>query len=156
LPEKEELEGQSLLPLVVDPVRRWNEAVVSSVGRGSHSVFTKPWRYIHYFDGSEELYNLQEDPEEWTNLAGNPLHEEVKQNLSVYIPVDNNYRQFVRWGKWKAAIRSDGDMELYDIHETFGVSEHNNVAGTNPEIVEAISKYLIENRIEQRHVLIPE
>jgi len=156
LPEKKELEGQSLLSLVKAPESEWNEAVVASVGRGSHSVFTKPWRYIHYFDGSEELYNLQEDPEEWTNLAGNPQFAEVKQNLAVYIPVDFNYRQFVRRGRWKAAIRADGDMELYDIRETFGISEHNNVAGKNPEIVEAISKYLLENQIEQRHVIIPE
>lgn len=156
LPGKEELEGQSLLHLVKDPESKWNEAVVASVGRGSHSVFTKQWRYIHYFDGSEELYNLREDPEEWTNLAGNPEYKELKQNLAVHIPMDDNYKQFARWGKWKAVITANGDMELYDIHETFGISEHNNVAEENPEIVETISKYLVENNIEQRHVMIPE
>ncbi|GAI82826.1 unnamed protein product, partial [marine sediment metagenome] len=104
----------------------------------------------------EELYNLLEDQEEWTNLAGNPSYEEVKQNLSVYIPVDANYKQFIRWGRWKAVVPADGDVELYDIHETFGISEHNNVAEENPEILEAISKYLVENNIEQRHVLMPE
>ncbi len=156
LPVKKELEGQSLLPLVKEPESKWNEAVVASVGRGSHSVFTKQWRYIHYFDGSEELYNLQEDPEEWTNLAGNPEYEEVKQDLSAHIPIDKKYRQFVRWGRWKAVITANGDMELYDIHETFGISEQHDVAAENPEIIETISTNIVENNIEQRHVIIPE
>lgn len=156
LPARTEHEGQSLLPLIKDPGSNWNEAVVTSVGRGSHSVFTKQWRYIHYFDGSEELYNLENDPEEWTNLAGYPEYEAVKQKLFVHVPEDNKYKQFVRWGRWKAVLLSNGDMELYDIHETFGISEHNNVAAQNPDIVKAINEYLTLNNIEQRHVLMSE
>jgi len=53
-------------------------------------------------------------------------------------------------------ILANGVMELYDIYETFGISEHNNVAEENPEIIETISKYLVENKIEQRHVMISE
>ncbi len=156
LPTKAELEGQSLLPLVKDPESEWNEAVVTSVGRGSHSVFTRQWRYIHYFDGSEELYNLTEDPEEWTNLAGGPEYKDVILAMAGHIPIDGSYKQFVRWGRWKAAVPESGGIELYDIHETFGISEHNNVAGENPEILEVINKYLAENNIEQRHVFIPQ
>ncbi len=130
--------------------------MVVSVGRGSHSVFTKQWRYIHYFDGSEELYNQIEDPEEWTNLAVDPRYEKIKQELSVHIPLDHKYKQYLRWGKWKGLITARGEMELYDIHETFGISEQNNIARENPEIVEAIHRYLAEHHIEQRHVLIPE
>jgi arylsulfatase A-like enzyme len=155
LPVCSELEGRSLLPLLSNPKNEWEEAVVTSVGRGSHSVFTGNWRYIHYYDGSQELYNLAEDPEEWTNLAGHPEYTDTILALADYIPIDTNYRQFIRWGRWKAAIPVNGYIELYDIHETFGISEHNNVAGENPEILEAISKYLHENSIEQRHVLMP-
>jgi arylsulfatase A-like enzyme len=156
LPAKENLEGQSLIPLVESPDSKWNEAVVTSVGRGSHSVFTKQWRYIHYFDGSEELYNLKEDPEEWANLALDPQYDEIKQDLASHIPLDGNYKQFVRWGRWKAAIPDSGDIELFDIQETFGIAEQNNVAEANPEVIDSIVKYLDENSMEQRHVLIPE
>ncbi len=156
LPAVEALEGQSLLPLVGNPMADWNEAVVASVGRGSHSVFTPGWRYIHYFDGSEELYNLLEDPEEWTNLASDPSYADVKKELAGHMPVDGNYSRFVRWGKWKAAFRSNGEVELYDIHETFGISEQNNVADQNPEILEAISGYLKGQDPDRRHVLMPE
>ncbi len=156
LPPREVLQGQSLLPLVFSPDAEWNDAVVTSVGRGSHSVFTKQWRYIHYFDGSEELYNLKKDPEEWKNLAGDPEFSETKKKLSAHIPLDRKYKQFVRWGHWKALIEETGDIELYDIHETFGISEQNEVSEANPDVVASILKYLDENNIDQRHVLIPE
>jgi arylsulfatase A-like enzyme len=58
------LEGKSLLPLVADPAAEWNDAVVSTIGRGTHSVSTSRWRYIRYFDGSEELYDLTSDQRE--------------------------------------------------------------------------------------------
>jgi len=156
LPASPELEGHSLLPLVNNPKKNWEEAVVTSVGRGSHSVFTRKWRYIKYFDGSQELYNLAEDPEEWTNLAGYPEYKDTLLTLAGHIPVDTRYRQFVRKGRWKAAIPVNGNIELYDIHETFGISEHNNVADENPDILKAITRYIAENNIENRNVLIPE
>jgi arylsulfatase A-like enzyme len=36
------------------------------------------WRYIRYADGSEELYDHQNDPHEWTNLAAKPEHAAEK------------------------------------------------------------------------------
>ena len=53
-----------MLPLIDNPTAEWNEAVVTTVGRGTHSVSTNLWRYIRYFDGSEELYDLRDDPGE--------------------------------------------------------------------------------------------
>lgn len=39
-------------------------------------IFTR-WRYIRYSDGSEELYDHESDPHEWTNLAEDPAFAEV-------------------------------------------------------------------------------
>ncbi len=44
------------------------------------------FRYIRYADGSEELYDLQADPEEWKNLANEPRHAETKRELARWLP----------------------------------------------------------------------
>jgi len=153
-PVSNDLEGQTLLPLVKNPNQKWNEAVVASIGRGSHSVFTKKYRYIHYFDSSEELYDHEVDPEEWFNLASDRKYRSIKKELMKHIPIDKNYRQFVRWGRWKCLIKSDGSIMLFDIHESFGISEQNNIAAENPEIIKLILTHLDKNKIKDRYVTI--
>ena len=41
-------------------------------GPNNHAVRTERFRYIRYADGSEELYDMVADPNEWTNLAERP------------------------------------------------------------------------------------
>ena len=156
LKKHDKLEGRSLLPLVGDPVRNWDETVVASVGRGSHSIFTTKWRYIHYFDSSEELYDLTVDPEEWFNLADDPVYDNIKKQLAHAIPVDSRFKQFVRWGQWKCIFMTEGDILLFDMHETFGISEHNNVAAENAQVTNRIRQYLKDNDLHDRHVTMPE
>lgn len=50
------------------------------------SVRTDRYRYIVYADGSEELYDLEKDRNEWTNLAANPEMESVKASMEKWIP----------------------------------------------------------------------
>jgi len=150
------LEGRSLRPLIADPNGEWNEAVVATVGRGTHSVFTQRWRYIRYFDGSEELYDLRDDPREWFNLADDPKHDAIKQQLARHIPEDKRYRQFVRWGRWKCVFPVDGEPMLFDYHGVFGISEQTDVATVRPDVVRAIQEYLDRNSITARRVVIPE
>ena len=47
-------------------------------------------RYIRYEDGSEELYDHRVDPDEWTNLANKPEHEESKSRLAQMIPANQH------------------------------------------------------------------
>ena len=42
---------------------------------------TKRWRYIRYYNGMEELYDHDNDPHEWTNLAENPEFAQQKEQL---------------------------------------------------------------------------
>jgi len=52
---------------------------------------SEKWHYISYAKGVEELYNLENDPLEWTNLANNGSSETeaVKEKLKLYLPVVN-------------------------------------------------------------------
>jgi arylsulfatase A-like enzyme len=156
LPARAELEGKSLLPLIANPLTDWDAAVVSTVGRGTHSVRTQDWRYIRYFDGSEELYDLRHDPREWFNLANHQEHAQLKQQLARDIPEDDRLKQFVRWGRWKCVFPVEGKPMLFDYHGEFGISEQNDLASEYPEVIAKIIRYLTEEQITARRVTMPD
>lgn len=76
------LDGQSLVPLLKAPKLTTSRAVVTSFDSGNNSLRTDRWRFIRYIDGSEELYDLKQDLNEWTNLADSDEHQEIKGELS--------------------------------------------------------------------------
>jgi hypothetical protein len=59
------------------------------LGQNNHAVRDERWRYIRYADGSQELYDHQTDPNEWTNLANKPELTEVIARLKQYLPPIN-------------------------------------------------------------------
>ncbi len=85
----EHLEGKSLKPLLADPGAAWDRPVVTTHGRNNHAVRSERWRYIRYHDGTEELYDHQNDPMEWTNLAGDLKAAKVKHKLAEWLPKVN-------------------------------------------------------------------
>jgi len=89
LPVGEQLEGKSLKPLLEDPARPWDRPVITTHGRSNHSVRSERWRLIRYSDGTEELYDHENDPLEWTNLAGEAKLAEVKKELAAWLPKVN-------------------------------------------------------------------
>ena len=155
LPTQPFLEGQSLLPLVADPKDNWSDAVVTTIGRGTHSVRSRNWRYIRYFDGSEELYDLQDDPREWFNVASDPRHAATKQGLRGHIREDDSFRQFVRYGHWKCVFPVDGEPMLFDYHGVFGISEQNDLAAEHPKVIARIQQFLDRKGVTSRRVSIP-
>ena len=86
LPKDETQEGQSLVPLMKNPKREWNHPAITSFGLGNYSVRSTNYRFIQYFDGSRELYDLRDDPHEWKNLIGDPEMKKIIQELSYFIP----------------------------------------------------------------------
>lgn len=86
LPTPDHVKGASLVPLLKDPKAEWKEVAICSHGRGNHAVKNEKWRYIRYEDGSEELYDHTQDPDEWTNLANEVGMSEVKAELSALLP----------------------------------------------------------------------
>jgi len=89
LTPRKELEGRSLLPLLKDPKAPWERPALTTHGRNCHSVRSERWRYIRYSDGTEELYDHDNDEMEWTNLAGDPKYVDVKKDLARWMPTVN-------------------------------------------------------------------
>ena len=64
----EGLHGTSLLPILNDPAARVKESALSIHSSGT-SMRTASWTYTRYKDGSEELYDMKNDPGQFTNRA---------------------------------------------------------------------------------------
>ena len=89
LPIPKHVEGVSIRPLLENPAVAWDRPALTTHGYQNHGVRTEQWRYIRYADGSEELYNEQTDPLEWTNLAKDEHYASVKAELGKSMPVKN-------------------------------------------------------------------
>jgi arylsulfatase A-like enzyme len=86
LPKDKTQEGQSLVPLMKNPQREWNHPAITSFGLGNYSIRSTNYRFIQYFDGSRELYDLRDDPHEWKNLIDNPKMKKVIKEHASFIP----------------------------------------------------------------------
>ncbi len=75
------VQGESLKPVLADSSATVRDAAFSlSAGKG-HFVRTNDWAYMRYKDGTEELYNMALDPEQFTNLAKDAKWEDEKAKL---------------------------------------------------------------------------
>ena len=86
LPDINELEGESLVPQLINPDKKRTMPAITSITPEYHAVRDEQYRYISYGKGQEELYDHDTDPEEWINIAGNPEYSKIKEDLKRYIP----------------------------------------------------------------------
>lgn len=92
LPVPANLEGHTLMPLLKNPkATRPFQAAVTTHGPHNHSVRTELYRYIRYADGSEEFYNLQKDPNEWTNIIGDMNEAKRIDDHRKFLPATNAF-----------------------------------------------------------------
>jgi arylsulfatase A-like enzyme len=82
----EGLEGHSLVPQLKDAAaeRRW--PAITTHNHDNHGIRSEHWRYIRYADGSEELYDMRRDPNEWHNLAGESKYADVISEHRQWLP----------------------------------------------------------------------
>lgn len=89
LPAREGIDGISLVPQLRDPAATRERPALTTFKFNNHAVRSARWRYIRYSDGTEELYDHDADPMEWTNLAGDAQYASVKEDLGRWIPKEN-------------------------------------------------------------------
>ena len=80
------LEGDSLIPLLKNPQAEWPHMARTEYGPGNYAIRSERYRYIHYADGSEEFYDLSQDPHEWHNRITHPEFKEQIEAHRVHKP----------------------------------------------------------------------
>jgi arylsulfatase A-like enzyme len=78
--------GSSLRPLLENPRAEWKRPALTTFLRANHGLTGERWHYIRYADGSDELYDRQQDPHEWINLAGRSEHAARKKEMAAWLP----------------------------------------------------------------------
>ena len=90
-------EGRSLLPLLRGETPAWRQQICTEMNfhtethfRPARTIREGPWKLIVNLatperPGSRELFNLDVDPEERRNLAGQPEHRTREANLAVQL-----------------------------------------------------------------------
>ncbi len=86
LPPREDLDGISLVPQLRDAAAPRERPAITTHNQGNHGIRSEHWRYIRYADGSEELYDMRADPNEWHNLAPMPGHAVVLAEHRKWLP----------------------------------------------------------------------
>ena len=86
LPEKDGLEGISLVPQLRDADAPRERPAITTHNHDNHGVRSEDYRYIRYADGSEELYDMGKDPNEWHNLADDPEMAHVIEEHRKWLP----------------------------------------------------------------------
>ena len=86
LTPRKDLEGITLQSQLQNASIKRDRPAITSHNQGNHGIRSENWRYIRYADDSEELYDMQQDPREWNNLASNPKFASIIAEHRVWLP----------------------------------------------------------------------
>jgi len=101
--ERFSCQGRSLMPLLRGEESAWTDEAFAEM-HGQRFFYTQRvlWRgrYKYVFNGfdEDELYDLEEDPHEMHNLAGDPSHQAIAEEMAARM--------------WEI-IRATGDFNMY-------------------------------------------
>jgi arylsulfatase A-like enzyme len=85
-PRAHTLDGVDLSTILRGASAARGRPVLSTYGPGNHSIRDPRYRYTRFSNGTEELYDHDRDPHEWTNLAADPRHAATKSRLAAHLP----------------------------------------------------------------------
>jgi arylsulfatase A-like enzyme len=84
---KQKLGGASIASTLATPDQAKDRSVfLPHMHPGEYAIINRDWRYIRYGEDGEELYDLNKDPNEWNNLAGEDRYAKVKNRLASFAP----------------------------------------------------------------------
>ncbi len=111
LPARPEIDGRSVAPLLRDPKMPWPYPSITVNGDGNASVRDERWYFIRYKDGTEEFYDMEHDPMQWTNLATSkdPKIRTQKSRLAGLFPA--SFAPSVGGPKKNAGDKEEKDSE---------------------------------------------
>lgn len=87
IPVPDHLEGHSLMPQLKDASAERPWPAITTHNHDNHGIRSRDWRFIQYADGTEELYDMRQDPNEWHNLANDSEYATVVSDHRRWIPV---------------------------------------------------------------------
>ncbi len=85
-PPTHALDGFDLTGLISGTATKRAKPVLSTFGRGCHTLRDERYRYTRYRNGDEELYDHSVDPHEFKNLAPDPIFAPLMIDLRKYLP----------------------------------------------------------------------
>jgi iduronate 2-sulfatase len=74
------IQGKDLSPVFENPAHEVRDAAFSVNGKG-YLLREDRWAYLGYDQGGEELFDMAEDPHQYTNLASDPNHTATRDRL---------------------------------------------------------------------------
>ena len=110
LPANQSIAGQGheVTPLLKNPKAEWKHFGLCTHRRNNHSIRSRNFRYIRYQDGSEELYDHRNDPNEWNNLANQESMKSVIAEHRKHIP-QKSVKEGPSYYKGDVLLRLTGD-----------------------------------------------
>lgn len=98
LPDPGHLDRASLASRIKSPASQERTHVISAHD-GQIAVRNKLYRYIQYNDGTDEIYDLEADPHQWTNQAHNPEFAKLKRQMNALLPTPAEIPESLPWAK---------------------------------------------------------
>ena len=86
LPATDQCEGHLLLPQLRDASSPREWPAITTANPNNHSVRSRRYRYIQYADGSEEFYDLVDDPHEFRNLTRDTSYRDKIEAHKRHLP----------------------------------------------------------------------
>jgi arylsulfatase A-like enzyme len=151
LPPVEGMDGQNLAALLRDREQADSRISVSTFGRGNYVLARNDWRYIHYFDGSEELYNLEKDIEQFHNLIFDPSVLNVLETMRNNLPVNPDISWMTRMDQFKLVQYQDGRTILLDLTDPAGITDAGNITEEYPEITNKITSMREKQGVTEKY-----